>query len=687
MQRKKQIDYGKNTPGYRNYTKCIPKYAKISLTYCNFSHYTTHFLFTSYTPFPDRKNRIPKVHMHTPNIHWRCSKRTFDQSVRQWRLYLHQWDSVETADNSGLPMHPQTVFPFTFAPLTPCDVANISPQPQNHHTPVRMNNIPVQAGTYDNYLNTVPSNHLYSNNMYFYPPNNFTPQSPAAIPTPFPNYITPQNNLMHHVPYPPPMPSFEEPIPISDTPESPMMNSLEEHHRFLSHSPYYHQSTPYPSANVSPQTALSTPYNHLHNSSTRGPNITPQSSSPIQTSSQNRLIPNQITPNMSNGNIQRNQNTTSLKSSRSPNTLSKVPAPFYSSQNPSNSTQMDHSKVSSLSSPVRSVPLSNALMTPQPFHYHVQQKNLPSLSDNYSNSHSSEDNSKEDNALINTEQDAQSLSSLFKSSNFQYDEEQTFTHSRRHSLSQDTSSESIDSFHSLDDLPGIPHRLLTDSHSQNTLTDSSYLNPQSSLIASTPPTNHPILTALESLHASTPTKQDTPFEPERSSGSLHSSYLPDLLSSSNYSDTYSHYSSAPTHSPNTSFIIPSSANLSPSSLHGIFSELPADSHSHPRLSFSPYLSAEQANSSVLSHSPLPSDTELENRDATHTPLPFQYPTSNSSITHAESDSSADLNSKARSYNSHDELQYSSALSSQSLRHNTNDYYVHPAWDNNSLTFH
>ncbi|KAK2962842.1 putative Oocyte-specific histone RNA stem-loop-binding protein 2 [Blattamonas nauphoetae] len=62
-QRQKQVDYGKNTPGYHRYLDAIPK-----------------------------DTRVPGQHPHTPNIHSKCSKRTFDHNIRQWRLYLHSWD-------------------------------------------------------------------------------------------------------------------------------------------------------------------------------------------------------------------------------------------------------------------------------------------------------------------------------------------------------------------------------------------------------------------------------------------------------------------------------------------------------------------------------------------------------------------------------------------------------------------
>jgi hypothetical protein len=64
-QRAKQIEFGKNTIGYQNYTNRVP-----------------------------RRSRVPgnKSHPVTPRINKVVSKRNFDGQVRAWRRALHQWD-------------------------------------------------------------------------------------------------------------------------------------------------------------------------------------------------------------------------------------------------------------------------------------------------------------------------------------------------------------------------------------------------------------------------------------------------------------------------------------------------------------------------------------------------------------------------------------------------------------------
>jgi len=64
-QRQKQIDYGLATVGYANYMS-----------------YTTRF----------GSDNIKLI--CTPNIYWKCSKRTWDSLVREWRRELHAWDTV-----------------------------------------------------------------------------------------------------------------------------------------------------------------------------------------------------------------------------------------------------------------------------------------------------------------------------------------------------------------------------------------------------------------------------------------------------------------------------------------------------------------------------------------------------------------------------------------------------------------
>nr|CAH7750196.1 unnamed protein product [Callosobruchus chinensis] len=60
--RQKQIDYGKNTIGYDNYIKKIPK-----------------------------DKRTPED-PQTPNKYMKYSRRAWDGLIRKWRLQLHKYD-------------------------------------------------------------------------------------------------------------------------------------------------------------------------------------------------------------------------------------------------------------------------------------------------------------------------------------------------------------------------------------------------------------------------------------------------------------------------------------------------------------------------------------------------------------------------------------------------------------------
>lgn len=68
--RQKQLDYGKNTDEYARYRKLVPL------------------------------SKRRQTHPMTPPKHLKCSRRTWDGSVRVWRKKLHAWDLPQ--DNSSL---------------------------------------------------------------------------------------------------------------------------------------------------------------------------------------------------------------------------------------------------------------------------------------------------------------------------------------------------------------------------------------------------------------------------------------------------------------------------------------------------------------------------------------------------------------------------------------------------------
>jgi len=73
--RQRQIDIGKNTPGYKNYISSVP--------------------------IEQRKRGDPQ----TPHKHQICSKRSWDGQIRKWRRMLHLYDPeqspVPTSNNSA----------------------------------------------------------------------------------------------------------------------------------------------------------------------------------------------------------------------------------------------------------------------------------------------------------------------------------------------------------------------------------------------------------------------------------------------------------------------------------------------------------------------------------------------------------------------------------------------------------
>jgi len=68
LKRQQQIDYGKNTLGYVEYLKEVPK------------------------------SRRTRRHPKTPDIHVHVSKRAFNGVVRRWRQALHEYDPYPRKD-------------------------------------------------------------------------------------------------------------------------------------------------------------------------------------------------------------------------------------------------------------------------------------------------------------------------------------------------------------------------------------------------------------------------------------------------------------------------------------------------------------------------------------------------------------------------------------------------------------
>ena len=71
-QRQKQIDKGKNTLGYDNYIKAVPR------------------------------EQRGKEHPRTPDVHRQCSKRAWDGLFKQWRRALHAFDPPGAGPDDAL---------------------------------------------------------------------------------------------------------------------------------------------------------------------------------------------------------------------------------------------------------------------------------------------------------------------------------------------------------------------------------------------------------------------------------------------------------------------------------------------------------------------------------------------------------------------------------------------------------
>ncbi|XP_056430638.1 oocyte-specific histone RNA stem-loop-binding protein 2-like isoform X2 [Hyla sarda] len=111
QRRQKQIDYGKNTVGYRRYRQEVPNLATrgpSSGPACRLSPAAARQKQVRKCWWDLRSERIPGIHPRSPNKHKKYSRRSWDMQVKLWRRALHAWDppsEVLFRKESYLPTH------------------------------------------------------------------------------------------------------------------------------------------------------------------------------------------------------------------------------------------------------------------------------------------------------------------------------------------------------------------------------------------------------------------------------------------------------------------------------------------------------------------------------------------------------------------------------------------------------